>query len=110
MPAVAKAIIHIRIGGTTILVGTHNTIEGVIGICPAPVDVDADVRAEESDLASIEKRDEAMTEKILGALVTAKSVLVIVGEAHRTGVSERLKKAGGAPELIHMEHHFQKLF
>jgi pterin-4a-carbinolamine dehydratase len=57
-------------------------------------DVDVDVRAEEHDLKSIEKRDEAIAEKIRRVVGTEKRVLVIVGEAHRAGIAERLKKAG----------------
>jgi broad-specificity NMP kinase len=57
-------------------------------------DIDVDVRADEKNRESIEKRDAAMTEKILAALGNAESVLVIVGEAHRLSVEERLKAEG----------------
>jgi len=57
-------------------------------------DVDVDVRADEKDAESIKKRDEAMTEKILKVLGNAERVLVIVGENHRAGIAERLKKQG----------------
>lgn len=57
-------------------------------------DIDVDVRADENNRESIEKRDAAMTEKILTALGDAESVLVIVGEHHRLSVAERLKREG----------------
>jgi hypothetical protein len=57
-------------------------------------DVDVDVRANENDRKSIEKRDEAMTEKILDVLKNAERVLVIVGNDHRAGVGQRLKGKG----------------
>jgi hypothetical protein len=57
-------------------------------------DIDVDVRADENDEESIKKRDEAMTWKILDVLKDGENVLVIVGERHRTGVVERLKKQG----------------
>jgi hypothetical protein len=63
-------------------------------------DVDVDVRADENDLKSIEKRDEAMTEKILKVLGAAESVLAIVGEKHRAGVAQRLKDAGMTVECF----------
>jgi len=63
-------------------------------------DVDVKVRANEDDPKSIEKRDEAMTEKILKLCGNAKSVLVIVGDAHRASVAERLKKAGWSVECV----------
>lgn len=65
-------------------------------------DVDVDVRAQEDDPESIAKRDAAMTEKILSVVGSAETVLVIVGEAHRTDVSERLNNAGWSVE----SHHF----
>jgi uncharacterized protein (DUF58 family) len=61
-------------------------------------DVDVEVRANEKDLKSIGKRDEGMTEKILKVSGAAESVLVIVGEAHRARVAERLRKAGWSVE------------
>jgi hypothetical protein len=64
-------------------------------------DVDVEVRAEEGNAESIAKRDAAMTEKILSARGDAETVLVIVGEAHRAGVSERLKSAGWSIESVH---------
>jgi hypothetical protein len=63
-------------------------------------DVDVDIRAQEDDVESIAKRDTAMTEKISSARGDAESLLVIVGEAHRFGVSERLKQAGWAVESL----------
>ena len=57
-------------------------------------DIDVDVRVDENNRESIEKRDAAMTEKILAALGAAESVLVIVGEHHRLSVAERLKREG----------------
>ena len=57
-------------------------------------DVDVDVRANENDVESIKKRDEAMTEKIVKVLRNAERVLVIVGEAHRVGVAQGLKDEG----------------
>jgi pheromone shutdown protein TraB len=64
-------------------------------------DVDVDVRAQEDDAESIEKRDAAMTEKILSAREDADSALVIVGELHRIGVSRWLKNAGWTVESLH---------
>jgi hypothetical protein len=64
-------------------------------------DVDVDVRAQEDDPESIAKRDGAMTEKILSLRRDAQSVLVIVGEAHRAGVSERLMNVGWSVESVH---------
>jgi hypothetical protein len=64
-------------------------------------DVDVEVRAEEGNAESIAKRDAAMTDKILSAGGDAGSVLVIVGEAHRAGVSERLNNAGWSVESFH---------
>jgi hypothetical protein len=57
-------------------------------------DVDVDVRVQEGDTESIAKRDASMTEKILSERGDAESVLVILGEVHRAGVSARLKNAG----------------
>jgi hypothetical protein len=57
-------------------------------------DVDVTVRARENDVESIKKRDEAMTEMILKVLGSAESVLVIVGDAHRGGVVQRLIDEG----------------
>jgi len=64
-------------------------------------DVDVEVRSKEGDPESIAKRDAAMADKILSALGDAQSVLVIVGEAHRIGVSERLNNAGRSVESRH---------
>ena len=64
-------------------------------------DVDVDVRARENDVESIKKRDEAMTEKILKVLGSAEIVLVIVGDAHRGGVVQRLKDEGICVEELH---------
>jgi NAD(P)H-dependent FMN reductase len=64
-------------------------------------DVDVDVRAQEGDAESIAKRDAAMTEKILSARTDAESVLVIIGELHRAGVSALLKNAGWTVESFH---------
>lgn len=63
-------------------------------------DVDVDIRAQEDNVESIAKRDAAMTEKISSARGDAESLLVIVGEAHRAGVSGRLKNAGWAVESL----------
>jgi pheromone shutdown protein TraB len=63
-------------------------------------DVDVDVRAQEGDAESIAKRDAAMTEKILSGRGDAESMLVIVGEVHRAGVSARLKNAGWTVESL----------
>ena len=57
-------------------------------------DVDVDVRADEKNPQSVVERDEAMVEKILNVSGHAESILVIVGEAHRLSVAERLKKEG----------------
>jgi len=55
-------------------------------------DVDVEVRVtNENDIESIEKRSDAMTEKILKVLGAAKRVVVIVGELHREGIVQRLK-------------------
>jgi hypothetical protein len=64
-------------------------------------DVDVDVRSQEGDAESIAKRDAAMTEKILSGCKDAESVLVIVGELHRAGVSAQLKNAGWTVESLH---------
>jgi hypothetical protein len=63
-------------------------------------DVDVDVRADERDQGSIEKREAAMIEKILKVSGDAASILVIVGEGHRAGVEQRLKKEGLATESL----------
>jgi pheromone shutdown protein TraB len=57
-------------------------------------DVDVDVRADEKNPQSVAERDEAMAEKILKVSGNAESILVIVGEAHRLSVAERLKSKG----------------
>jgi hypothetical protein len=55
-------------------------------------DIDVDVRVKnEKDIASIEQRSDAMTEKILKVLGAAECVVVIVGELHREGMVKRLK-------------------
>jgi hypothetical protein len=63
-------------------------------------DVDVDVRANENNVESIRKRDEAMTAKILNALGAAERVLVIVGEAHRAGIAQRLTDEGMGVECM----------
>jgi pheromone shutdown protein TraB len=64
-------------------------------------DVDVDVRAKENDAESIKRRDETMTEKILKVLGTTENVLVIVGDAHRAGVVQRLMGEGLSVECVH---------
>ena len=65
-------------------------------------DVDVDVRVvDENDLESIDKRGEALTEKILRVLRTAERVVVIVGEKHRADVFQRLKAEGMDVEWMH---------
>jgi hypothetical protein len=57
-------------------------------------DVDVEVRADERDPNSIQRRDVAITEKILKVLGNAESALVIVGDAHRASVAARLQTQG----------------
>jgi len=57
-------------------------------------DVDVDIRADESDPESIEKRSDAIAAKILDVLEDAERVLVIVGEKHRADIEQRLKEKG----------------
>jgi hypothetical protein len=65
-------------------------------------DVDVDVRVvDKNDLESIEKRSDAMTEKILKVLGAADRVLVIVGELHRPDVVQRLEEKDMSVECMH---------
>src|SRR5713101_2727386 len=53
-----------------------------------------DIRAPNAEELTVEQRDDAMAAKITDVLKTAESAVVIVGEDHREGVSQRLKAAG----------------
>jgi pheromone shutdown protein TraB len=50
-----------------------------------------DIRSPNAENMSIDERDEAMSAKIMEVVGDADSVLVIVGEDHRAGVTERLR-------------------
>jgi|ERR1700722_3163558 len=73
-------------------------------------DVDVDVRAQEGDAESIAKRDAAITEKILSGRQDAESVLVIIGEEHRAGVSARLENAGWTVHSLHFPNEDEATF
>jgi pheromone shutdown protein TraB len=51
-----------------------------------------DIRAPNAAEMSIEQRDDAMAAKIMEVLGEADSIVVIVGEAHRQGVAQRLSE------------------
>jgi len=53
-----------------------------------------DIRADASKLPLVAQRDDAMAAKIMQILESSESVIVIVGEEHRLGVSDRLEKQG----------------
>jgi len=59
-----------------------------------------DIRAPNAEKLSITERDAAMAAKIIEVLGDADSVVVIVGEAHRAGVVQRLKEEGTSVESI----------
>jgi hypothetical protein len=59
-----------------------------------------DIRADATKLPLVEERDEAMASKVVQILESAESLLVIVGEEHRVGVSARLEKQGLAVKSI----------
>ncbi|MGA2481548.1 MAG: hypothetical protein ABSF92_00340 [Candidatus Acidiferrales bacterium] len=54
----------------------------------------ADIRVNADEMPLVEQRDEAMAAKIMEILGDAESVLVVVGEDHREGVVQRLRKQG----------------
>ena len=68
--------------------------------CVRHEDMDTDVRADENDAESVQKRDESMTEKFLKVLGNRENVLVIVGDAHRASIAERLEKQGFLVETL----------
>lgn len=53
-----------------------------------------DIRAKNADELTIEQRDEAMATRTVEVSGETDSILVIVGEAHRNGVAERLADQG----------------
>jgi len=57
--------------------------------------VHVDIRSPNAGKMTIAERDTAMVEHILKAAGAATSVLVIVGEEHRTGVSNILRETSG---------------
>jgi pheromone shutdown protein TraB len=56
--------------------------------------VHVDIRPVDAKEMTIEQRDEAMAASVLEILKSAKSLLVICGEAHRVGIEVKLKKEG----------------
>jgi hypothetical protein len=59
-----------------------------------------DIRVDASKLPLVAQRDDEMAAKIMQILESSESVIVIVGEEHRLGVSTRLEKQGLAVEFI----------
>lgn len=59
-----------------------------------------DIRPQDAEAMQIEERSEAMATKIIEVLGAARSVLVVCGEIHRTGVEQQLKKRGVYAESI----------
>lgn len=53
-----------------------------------------DICPSHSEMVTIEKREEAMVNKIMQVLGDTKSVLVICGEDHRAGIEHRLTEYG----------------
>jgi pheromone shutdown protein TraB len=61
---------------------------------------DVDIRALNAGKLSITERDAAMAAKIMEVSGDTDSVVVIVGEAHRAGVVQRLKDKDMSAESI----------
>jgi len=58
----------------------------------------ADIRVDADKLPLVDQRDEAMTAMIMEVRGNAEDILVIVGEVHRVGITQRLANKGIAVE------------